>query len=1071
MTYFAMKKRIVVAAAVLVLILVGLNSLLTMSRREDPAIKIRVCVVVTEWPGASARKVEDLVTDPLEASIKDIDGVFEINSTSRAGLSIVNVELDERIFDVDQYWDEVRSRVDSVRDRLPDGVRNPRIDTDFGDVFSVIYALEQRPPQGRDSIEYRYSMRELEVFAETVQDSLRALPSVAKVDIAGTQAEQIYLDVDEREWAKIRLSTTELRNALAARNSVTSGGELSNSNSRFTVSASGEFETVDQIREAVVTHDARGLPVRVTDLPIRVRRGYIDPPTQRFRLMTGENEARNCLLLAVSMRAGSNVVEMGEEVTREIGRLEATQLPPDLALTVVNNLPRQVDNLVASFIENLAQAIGIVLLVAMLMMGWRAALIMATAIPLSILATIFLIESFGVELEQFSIASLIIALGMLVDNAIVVSDNALEALKAEGEESRLTRIAKSTQRLAIPLLTSTLTTISAFLPMLWITGSAGEYVRSLPIVVATTLAVSYLVALTVTPILCDLLLRAHSVQSGRARPSLATRILRKLPRRRAEEPASGAPETSKDSRSNSPYQRLLTWCLRHRLATLAVALCLVVGSLALVPIIGNQFFPGGMRDQFFVDVWLPEGSSTDATSKVCARVESLVAETKTTADGRSRLDSCVTSVGGSIPRIGLTSTQEQALANYGFLLINTVDASQSTAWSRELAERVQEIPGARINVRSFMLGPAIENPVEFSIVGDKHAVLREAADRVATHLRTIDGAVNPFVDWQEDGYRLHVEIDQARADLAGVSTRSVSETTDALISGSRLTTLREGDHTIPIVFRLAPEARDNAIESIDSLYVDGAAGKVPLSSVASVVTDWQPAAIVRRNARRRISVGCRVAPGYLPNAVSNAARAGVAEIVKTLPPGYELEIGGEPKETRESSEKFSAVFQISFVLILLVLITQYNSLLRPLIVLSTVPLALVGAMLGLLISGWPLGFMPTLGIISLAGIVINNAILLIDFIEEKLRSGMELDASICEAGAQRLRPIVLTTLTTVGGLLPLALLGGPMWAGMSWAMIFGLSLSTGLTLLVIPTIYATCARSFGMRTIVDEGAQ
>lgn len=1067
LTRFALNNRVFVLCVVGAMFFAGLYTFATMPRREDPKITIRTAVITTVWPGSPAHKVEDLVTDPIETSVKKMQGIDEIRSKSRTGLSLVYVDLLESIpaAAVDQYFDELRIKVQEAVARLPDGCRDPQVNTDFGDVYDVVFALYQTPPEGETEYRRQYSYRDLEIFAETVEDELKNLPPVGKVELIGVQEERIYLEVDPAEWGKVSMDADDLRQLLESRNIVASGGEVNRGGSRFTIEPTGEFSSIAQIESLPVNTQDRDVPVLLRDLPIDVVRDYEDPMGPHVRFATPGVRAERALLVAVSMKDGENIVEMGRAVEERIARLTESVLPPDLRLERINDLPTQVGTLISDFVNNLWQAIVIVLLVALLMMGWRPALIMAAAVPLCMISSILVVSFLGVELEQFSIASLIIALGMLVDNAIVVSDNALRRIEDEGAaegEAKVAAVESGAWSLSTPILTSTATTVSAFLPMLTIEGGSGEYMASLPIVVAMTLAISFFVAMMVTPIMCVWLLVPQD-KSREPYPGIMARIggwLMGLVRRKKKAPVATA------AAGPGAYDRMVRWCLSHRLVTLGGAALAVVASLQLVPLIGSQFFPGGIRDQFWAHVWLPEGASIAATSEAARRVENIVRETsETTIDGErvERLRAVTSIVGTGGPRLNLTTNPEQQLDNYALVMVNTTDGRYSEEWANEVRERTDQLPGVRIDVRSFRLGPYIANPVEFKLGGPDHAVLREKAEEIMAIFRRTEGTYSPFHDWYNDASVYEVAIDYGTANLAGVTNESIAATMDTMISGGKLTTYREGDHLVPVMLRIKKDLRPNVLDGLGQLYVDGIRDKVPLDSVAELTSTRQPACIARLDTIPTVSVGSQCMPGYLSNNVSAVVLPEVESILEELPSTYKLTIGGELEQTTESSEKIGAAFAISGVLILLVLIAQYNSVIKPLIVLSTVPLALIGALLGLFSTGWALGFMPSLGIVSLAGVVINNAIMLIDFIEENLRRGQGLTDAIAEAGSTRLKPIVLTTLTTIGGLLPLALLGGPMWAGMSWAMIFGLALSTGLTLLVIPTLYAFCYDVFKMR--------
>lgn len=1050
LTKFSVDHRPVVLTGVVIALLVGISTFLTMSRREDPEILIRTCIISTRWPGAKATKVEDLVTDPLEDAIQQIDEVEEIRSQSRVGYSLIEVDIDERLWDIAQLFDEVRNKVDEVRTQLPEGCGVPYVNADFGDVSAVCLSLYQTPMPGQTEITRSYTYRDLEIYAEQIQRELKTIDSVAKVDILGIQDEVITIEVDGNEWSKLGLTTDDLQGLLESRNIVAPGGQLDTERGRFSVVPTGEFTSTDQIAGVVVEFQDGRVPINLGDLPIKIERGYLDPPRKLIRFQTPERVADRSLLLSITMKSGRNIVDMGEAIDASVSKLYSSSLPPDLQLTRINNLPRQVDSLVKDFITNLWQAIVIVLVVALIMMGLRPAIIMAAAIPLCMISTLALVPFFGVELEQFSIASLIIALGMVVDNAIVVSDNTYQMIRSGA--SRREAVIRGAHDLAIPILTSTLTTVGAFLPLATIVGNTGEYVRSLPIVVATTLLVSYAIAMMVTPIFCFWLLKPDAGMN--ISELFMTKIAKLFKRGGSGDQPAGKPL----------YDRAINWCMNHKFFTIGGAFAALIASLQLMPLIGSQFFPGGVRDQFFVHIWLPEGSPIGATERVTKQIEKLAREASVDEDGNEVLANSVSFVGTGGPRLMLTNSPEQDFPNYAFLLVNTTDALASRAFAQRLRESLGEITEARVDVRDYMLGPYIKNPVEYRVYGEDADVLRNVAPRAIQAFNSVAGTREVTDDWLNSAYQIEVDVQAEAANLAMVTNANVAKTLNSMVSGGQLTTYREGDHLVNILLRMKGDQR-SSISDLDGLYVEGLRGKVPLDSVAELVPTWQPAVIRRRNNERVISIGSQVMPGFLANDLASQIRPQLDEIMGDLPPGYRLEEGGEFEKTSESSERIMGALQISLALILLVLIAQYNSITKPLIVLVAAPLALIGALVGLFLTGWPLGFMPSLGIVSLVGVVINNAIILIDFIESRVREGAELRAAVAESGRLRMKPILLTTLTTVGGLIPLALFGGPMWAGMSWAMIFGLSLSTGLTLLVIPTIYVLFAERFGMKVV------
>ena len=1033
---YALAHKAVVLAFLGVLLAVGVFNFSSMPRREDPELVIRDALVLTRWPGASAQRVDELITDPLEEVLAQVAEIDKMRSKSMTGISVIQLTTEDRIKNTDQVWDDVRAKVESVQAQLPPGAEHSFVNSDFGDVYEIVFALHQIPLQGDNGIEHSYTPRELERFAERIEDELQLIAAVGKVDFWGVQQEQIYIEVDSADWAKLAVTPNDLRDIFAARNIVDPGGELDTERARYAINTSGEFSSVAQIEELIVDRRLGTLPVRLGDLPIRVDRRYQEPATALTRITMPELAHQPALVIGVSMKSGNNVVELSHAVDDTLDRLATNWLPPDIALTRVNDLPRQVETRITDFQFNLLQGVLIVLGVALLAMGWRPALIMATAVPLSMIAAFAVVRLFGVELEQFSIASLVIALGMVVDSAIVVSDNAFRLMR-DGVERR-EAIIRGAQELAIPILASTLTTVFAFLPMLTIIGNVGEYVSSLPVVVSLTLAASYFVALLVTPIMCWWLLHLPEQEEANSRG-------------RAERFFDG-------------YERLMQWSLLHKGVVLGVVGVVFAGSLALIPAIGSQFFPAGARDQFFIKIWLPEGSTIEASSAVARQVEAMVLESSPVErdDGtHQRLANMVSYIGVGGPRIMLTQEPEYDYPYYAMLLVNTSDPGDTPGLAAEVRKRVRNIYNARVTVDEFLLGPPIKDPVAFRLSGPDPDILRNKARDMVKLFKDTPGVVGPYSNWGATAYAVDLKVDPYAASLAGVTHSDISSATRTLLSGSVLTSYREGDHQVPVVLRTLRESR-RELGDLSGIFVDGNFGKVPLNSLATIDATWQPAVMVRRNKHPTVTVGARVTPGMLANSVAGDIKPGLQRMLNELPPGYFIEQGGEQEETQKAQIQVVRAVGIAMLLMTLVLIVQYNSLLKPLVVLMTVPLAMIGVLLGLWTTGWAMGFMAMLGLLALGGIVINNAIVLIDFIERATADGMPLRDAVVRAGRLRIRPIVLTSLTTIGGLLPLSLFGGALWAPMTNGMIFGLAVSTVLTLIVVPTVYVLFAEKFSM---------
>ena len=1031
MPRFALTHTSIIAIFVLISVLMGIFNFSSMSRREDPEILIRNALIVTQWPGVSATRVDELITDVIKDAVVEIPEIVTVESESMMGMSIVKVTAGDENSNIDQIWDEVRAKVDTIRHHMPQGASPPFFNGELGDVYEVVFALYQT---GNDRYS-PYTQREIEKIAERIEDEVELIDDIARVEFWGNQPERIYIEFNPSETAKLGITVKELVNFFQARNILSTGGVLNTDRIRYAVKPSGEFTSIEQLKDIVVGR-VDDIPIRLGDLPVTISRRYEEPVTSAVRMTTPEKAHQNALVLGISMKSGRNIVNMNAELEAKIAQLRQTVIPPDVALERVNDLPRQVNTRVVDFQINLVEGILIVLGVAFLTMGWRPALIMATAVPLSMLAAFAVVTHFGVELEQFSIASLIIALGMVVDNAIVVSDNVVRLLKKG--MSKVDAVINGAQELAIPIFTSTLTTMAAFLPMLTLEGQVGEFVASLPLVVASTLGMSYLVAMLVTPIMCVWLLKSED-DSNKSNARGEKWLLR--------------------------YDRAIDWCLKRPGKVVTVAGASLICSLLLIFVVGSQFFPAGARDQFFIKVWLPESSPISRTAEITAEIEQMIFDTNIDPKTKeSRLVSAVSYIGTGGPRIMLTQEPEYPYPNYSLILVNTTSNEHTETFAADLRKRLTNYNKARITVDQFMLGPPVKDPVAFRLTGPDEKIIAQQANKMVEILKTTPGVVRPYSNWGSASHQVELVIDDHAANLAGITNEDIALTTSTLLSGAHLTDYREGDHLVPVLLRANREYR-NSLEDLNNIFVNGEFGKVPLDAIANVVTSLQPSIIARRGGLPTVTVGARIEPGLLANTVANRIKPKLEALVKTLPPGYTIEADGELEETANAQSQVIVAVGLSVIFMFLILAIQYNSLLKPLVVMAAVPLGLIGVMLGLYVTGWAIGFMAMLGILSLGGIVINNAIVMVDFIESNMAEGAGLQKAVASAGRVRMGPILLTTATTIGGLLPLSLFGGPLWAPMTNGMIFGLFVSTILTLFVIPSLYVLMVEKAGMQAI------
>ena len=1126
---WAVRYRPITISIVLMLIVYGVLSYFTMSKREDPKFTIRVCVISTRWPGAPAAKVEELITDKIEQQVNTIEEVEEIWSTSVQGQSTVFVEVDDNI-DPDKIgnvWDTVRARVQLAR--MPENSIKPIVNDEFGDTSVLLLAVHQVPSHGREAIRDtadvtgksdRYTPRELELFAEQVQDELRLLPGVAKVEMFGVQDEAVYIESDLGNWSQLALTTQALQRLADERNIIEPGGELSTDSGHYLLKPGGEFDAVNEILQiaSVVQTDSGGNAVYLSGQGLSVERSYEDPPAILCRY--GDTKrSEPAVTLGITMKSGSDIIDICERSKKRIQDLiEIEQrLPADIAVTPVSDQSENVTAKISDVIINMLEAIAIVVVVVYLLVGFRTSFVMAANIPVVVIATLGLITFLGVELEQISLAAMIISLGLLVDNAVQVCDQARSNQMAGMKPVRAAIEGANT--LAVPMLVGTMTTIFAFLPMMFaLKGGAKEYVYSLPATVSTTLAISWLLAMSFCVILAAVLIRVPTRPDQSGSPIIALlqwmgRGLKVLGRKKANPDESGRTEQAGTAGQENLIFRLYRWTalpvIQLKWLTMLLTLAFIAGVLMLP--VSSEFFPEANRDQFAIKVHLPESATIEQTNEITAQVENIVRALSPTMDPAAhfdqeqRLRAMRTLVGGGGSRWHLGWDPEPRARNYAEILVRTTDGRLTNDYServREVCERgddelgLEPIAGARIVPVKLALGPPAD-PVLFRVIGNGFAdahTIRRISQRLEELVRSQPETWNIYNSWGVNGYQVQVDIDATRATLAGVTNSDVAKTLNSYYTGLKLTDFREGDHVVPVYFRLKPGER-KSLRGVQDSFVEGERGKVPLSSLATFQYSWQPAKIERREMNRSIEVGARVEPGVSGNDVVQRILDSqeYQELLESLPPDFWIEPAGAYKESQDAGGQMGLSFLASLILIVLCLIVQYNGWSKPLIVLFTLPVGLAGAWLGLYLTNNPLGFMPQLGILALFGIVLNTAIIFIEFADQLIKEKrteresqgrQETESTgqgpnriaehltrsdfrdcLIRAGQQRMLPIFMTTATTIGGLIPLALSGGPLWVGLAWCMIVGLAVATFLTLYVVPAFYAILVETFGVAPV------
>jgi len=892
----------------------------------------------------------------------------------------------------------------------------------------VVRAPERARAELRARAGDKYSYRELDEYTDQIQKALQALPEVAKVTRSGELNDVIYLDYSQEKLAAYGVLPGQIQNILAARNVVARGGAMDVDGKQVLIAPAGEFKNETEIGDVVVARAADGSPVYLRDL-VTIGRSYQSPQYlsfASFKDAAGTWQRSRSIALSLTMKSGLQVADFGESVQAELAEVKSL-LPEDLVLQSVSDQPKQVEENVDLFMSSLYEAIFLVVLVALIgFWEWRSALLMALSIPITLALTFGLMRIVGIDVQQVSIASLIIALGLLVDDPVVAGD----AIKRDLNKGLPGVIAAwlGPTKLATAILFATITNIVAYLPFLTLSGDSGRFIYTLPIVLTASLVASRLVSMTFIPLLGFHLLRP----SQRREPSI---------------------EERRNTGFAKHYYRVVGAAIRHRWWVLAGAATLLGAGLFAVRDVKQAFFPKDLSYLSYVDVWLPEDSPIATTRATAAEVDAIVRE----VGSAYGLESVTTFVGGGGPRFWASVAPEQRQSNYAQLVVKLEDKHQTAHFVGPLQAALSaRVAGARVDVRELEAGPAVGVPVSIRVAGAEIDTLRELASKVEAALLQAPNAERVRDNWGADNFTVDLSVDADRASVAGITNYDVSRAAGAALNGVEVSTLHEGDHKLPIVARLRGSER-RQLSDVGNLYIysgENAAAKVHLQQIAELGFGVKTAKILRRDHARTITVGAFPAPGALPSEVLSQVRPALDRIQRELPPGYSLTIGGEFEEQQKSFKDLVIVLIISISAIFVALVLQFKNALKPLIVFAAIPFGAVASLVGLAVMGAPFGFMAFLGIISLIGVIVSHVIVLFDFIEEEHEAGAPLLQALLDAGILRLRPVLVTVGATVLGLIPLALHGGPLWEPLCFVQIGGLTAATVVTLVLVPVLYA-----------------
>lgn len=1005
-TSFALKKDKVTIVFTLLLFIYGLISFMDLPRAKDPGFIIRTATVVTYFPGASAKRVEQLVTDKLEKNIQEMPEIDFIKSTSKSGVSIIFVNILEKHKTMRPIWDSLRRKVDNGSRELPDGVSTPIVNDEFGDVYGTLISISS------DGL----SPKELESIADDTKDVFLRLDEVAKINILGIQSQRVHIEFDNSKLSSLNLSASYLKTILESKNIVLSGGSIKLDSSRLSIEPSGNYNNLKEIENTLIPLNT-GESIYLKDVAV-VSYAYKDPSTYLVN-----KDAKSSLLLAISMKKDGDIITLGKKID-ELQLKVQEKLPLGVKLDRIFNEPKIVGNIISNFVSNLLQAMALVIIVMLVSLGLRTGLIVAVLIPMSILTSFIIMSIFDIWLDQVSLAALIISLGLLVDSAIVMSESIM-VLMQRGKNV-IEASVQSAKELKVPLLTSALTTSAAFLPIFLAKSTTGEYTSSIFKVVTIVLLSSWVLALTLTPVLSKYFMKKDMSKHN------------------------------EEGFIYIGYRKFLDFILNFRLLSVIFIIAIFIASFVLLDKVPKKFFPPSDENSFTVEIQLPVGSAIETTIENLAVIEKFIKE-KYMKDEHKEVVNFVTFIGESAPRFWLAYNQQLASSEYSTILVNTKDAISKTKIKEEIETFAKlNFPDMQVDAKDLSNGPPVTKPIEIRVSGKDIDKLFSISSNIKQHLSKVDGVKNITDDWGLKNKKLIINIDEAKALKEGISNFDIALSLQTALSGYEVTTFRKSNKLIPIVLRSNQNSKDsiNALESIN-VYAQSSGKNIPLSQVATIETVYEESKIIRRDRSKTVTIGAYVKDGFSAMAIFEEIKPWLDEYSNDFELGYYYSFGGEFEASGKANESIAVNIPIAFMIILLLMVTQFNSIRKPLIILSTIPLGMIGVSFGLYVMDSYFGFMTLLGVISLSGIVINNAIVLLERIktEEQDNKRNSYDA-IIEACISRFRPIFLTTITTVFGLIPLWYSGGPMWEPMSIAIIFGLMFSTILTLGFVPVLYS-----------------
>ncbi len=995
---WALKHRSITIYLMILAVLAGLASYYRLGRSEDPSFIIKTMVVQAQWPGATTEETLKQVTERLERTLQETPHLDFLRSFTRAGVSTIFVNLDgnTNAQEVADTWYHVRKSVGDMRHTLPAGVLGPGFNDDFGDTFGIIYGVTADG----------FNHRELRDHVEELRNRLLGVPDVSKIELLGVQDEQVYIEFSMEELANLGIDRGALLAALQAQNAIRPAGQIETDDESIALRVSGSFDSEQDIAD--VNFAVGGRMLRLADIAT-VRRDYSDPPQPLFRV-NGEP----AIGLAIAMRDGGDILALGENITRVMNDAKAN-LPLGIEPILVADQAVTVESAISEFMESLWQAVGIILVVSFISLGVRPGLVIATAIPLTLAIVFVMMDFASIDMQRISLGALIIALALLVDDAMTTTDAMLTRL-GEGDD-KVSAATFAYRTYAYAMLAGTFVTMAGFVPVGFAASSAGEYTFSLFAVVSIALVVSWFVAVVFAPLLGIVILKPPKKKEGG--PGIVFRA----------------------------YRAFLAGAIKVKYLTIAVTIGLFIASIMAMPLIPRQFFPSSDRPELLVDLSLPQNSSIYASETAVERFDALLKDDPDVERWSSY-------VGRGAIRFYLPLNVQLPNDFFSQAVIVAKDVAARDRLQKKLQDALaRDFPNAVSRVYPLELGPPVGWPIQYRVSGPDISQVREIALKLAATVSANPNVENVNFDWLEPARKLRIRIDQDEARLLGLSSQAVARILDTVVSGVPVTQIRDDIYLVNVVARATGDQRVS-LDGLRTLQVPLPSGRtVPLAQFASFDYEQEYPLIWRRDRTTNLTVQSDLRPGVLPEEVVSALDQPIAELSKALPAGYAIAVGGTVEESAKSQASVLAVVPVMLIIMLSVLMFQLQGFQRLIMVLSVGPLGLIGVVGALLLSGRPLGCVAILGILALLGMITKNAVILLGQIDAERAAGKDVWNAAVDASAARFRPIMLTAVSTVLGMIPIA--WTVFWGPMAFAIMGGLLVATVLTLIFLPTLYVT----------------